>query len=47
MGVVSDFFTKSRNLHIFFWGGGWNGRGSVAGGSVARVGEFFLPIIQI
>ena len=27
-------FTKSRNLHIFFFfgGGGWNGRGSVARG---------------
>ena len=29
------FFTKNRNLHIFFVGGGggwWNGRGSVSRG---------------
>ena len=28
------FFTKNRNLHIFFRGGGgeWNGRGSVSRG---------------
>ena len=28
------FFTKNRNLHIFFRGGGgkWNGRGSLARG---------------
>ena len=45
-------FTKNRNLHIFFffcWGGGVGGMEGVAwrGGSVARVSEFFLQIIQI
>ena len=45
------FFTKNRNLHIFFfWGGG--GGGGMEGvvcreGSVARVSEFFIQIIQI
>ena len=50
-GVVSDFFfTKNRNLHIFFFflGGGGGMEGVVCReGSVARVSEFFIQIIQI
>ena len=48
------FFTKNRNLHNFFFlrgGGGGSGVGMEGvvwqGGSVARVSEFFLQIIQI
>ena len=52
--MVSDFFTKNRNLHNFFFflGGGGGGGGGMEGilwrgGSAARVSEFFLQIIQI
>ena len=46
------FFTKNRNIHIFFLGGGRGGGGGMEevvwrGGSVARVSEFFLQILQI
>ena len=43
--MVSEFFTKNPNLHIFFFGGG--GGGGERGGSVARVSELFFPRIQI
>ena len=50
-----NFYKEWKSTHFFlfffFWGGGGggsrNGRGSVARGSVARVSDFFLQIIQI
>ena len=43
------FYKESKPTHFFLGGGGrgWNERGSVAMGSVARVSEFFLQIILI
>ena len=55
LGVVSEFLQRmeiNTFFFIFFFlggggGGSRNGRGSVARGSVARVSDFFLQIIQI
>ena len=50
-GVVSDFFYKeSKSTHFFFFGGGGGcgmERVVCREGSVARVSEFFIQIIQI
>ena len=50
--MVSDFFLQRIEIYtfFFFWGGG--GGGGMEGvvcreGSVARVSEFFIQIIQI
>ena len=54
-GGVSDFFLQRIEIYtfFFFWGGGGGGGGGGMegvvwrGGSVARVSEFFLQILQI
>ena len=49
--MVSDFFFLQRieiYTFFFFWGGGGGMEGVVCReGSVARVSEFFIQIIQI
>ena len=44
-----EIYTVCRFFFCFFFNGegGWNRRGSVARGSVARVSELFLQIIQV
>ena len=50
-GGVSDFFLQRIEIYTFFFGGGGGGGGMEGvvwgGGSVARVSEFFLQILQI